>query len=64
MIESERMKSIREAFSHGDTVKVSYNSPFDRCVNSVELSHPAPTAKTEKVVKGEAVKAANPRHSL
>lgn len=46
MVEAERMKSIRDAFSHGDTVKVSYNSPFDRCLTSVELSR---EIKAEKV---------------
>lgn len=62
IVESERMKSIRDAFKSGDTVKVSYNSPFDRCLVSVELSRPEP--KQEKVVKGEPVKSTSSRNNL
>lgn len=39
LAESERVKSLREAFSHGDIVRVSYNSVFDRCLRTVEVSH-------------------------
>ena len=53
MVESERMKSIRSAFSHGEAIKASYNSPFDRCLTTVELTRENP----EKIVKGETAKA-------
>lgn len=54
LVESERMKSIREAFRHGETIKASYNGPFDRCLSSIELS-----LNPEKIVKGEAIKPVN-----
>jgi hypothetical protein len=49
MVEGERMKSIRDAFNHGETVKASYNSPFDRCLSSVELSK---EPKPDKIAHG------------
>lgn len=39
LAESERVKSLREAFNHGDTVRASYNSVFDRCLSTVEVTH-------------------------
>jgi len=39
LAESERVKSLREAFNHGDTVRASYNGAFDRCLSTVEVTH-------------------------
>jgi hypothetical protein len=36
--EQQRMQSLRDAFNQGQTVRVSYNSPFDRCIGRVEIN--------------------------
>jgi hypothetical protein len=37
LAETDRVRSIREAFNHGDIVVASYNGPFERCLSYVEV---------------------------
>ena len=37
--QSEKMALLRQAFSRGDKVRVSYGSAFDRCLSSISYSY-------------------------
>ena len=34
--QSQKMETLRKALASGERIKVSYNSPFDRCLSHVE----------------------------
>lgn len=34
--QSEKMALLRQAFARGDSIQLSYNGPFDRCLSSIQ----------------------------
>jgi hypothetical protein len=51
VMETERTTLVNQALSRGYKVRISYNSPFDRCVKSVDImkEDDAPTKTALKV---------------
>lgn len=42
---SEKMALLRQAFSRGDLVRLSFRGTFDRCLSSIEYNAPTETAR-------------------